>query len=109
MVGEVISKEKFKSIMEKLQGGQVWLEVNNNMFSVDIYYSNLEFLIFKNGCYQFQNNSDDEDELPNQPLSIKVNSIERIHRDEFAPMLNAEEIFITLFDGTEIFIECNAL
>ncbi len=104
----VISKEYFIDVMNNLQGECIWLKINTGTVNVDITYSKFEFLYFKQiGKYKFGSQDYDEENIVNQELIINENDIKEIHKDEFASTLNDEQFFITMVDGTEIFIQTN--
>jgi hypothetical protein len=86
----------------------VWLEVKTKTVSVDIFYNEFEFLAFNSGKYQFGHLSYEcEHELQYQNLLIKKSDILCIHRNPFATTVDAEEIILSMVDGTKIHVEYN--
>jgi len=97
---------QFEEIMEGLLGKPVWLEVKTETVIVNVLYDGFEFLSFVNGKYQFGfENYDEENEYKN--LLINQSDILDIHRNSFAPSMNAEQIVLSMIDFTEIFVEYN--
>jgi len=101
-----LTKLQFEEIMDELLGKPVWLEVRTDTVSVNVLYDGFEFLNFLNGKYQFGfENYDEEKEYKN--LLINQSDILDIHRNPFAPSMNAEQIVLSMIDFTEIFVEYN--
>ena len=101
-----LTKLQFEEIMGNLTDLPVWLEVRTDTVSKYTFYENFEFLSFVNGKYQFGFlNYNEEKEYEN--LLINQSDILCIHRNPFAPSMNAEQICVVMVDFTEIFVEYN--
>lgn len=105
---EQLTKNQFVEIMENLLEKPVWVTVKTKTVNVDVFYNEFEFISFNNGKYQFGHMVDEcEYELQYQNLLIKKSDILCIHRNPFAPTVNAEEIVLSMMDKTELRVEYN--
>jgi len=104
---ERITKDQFEEIMDKLEGQSVWLEIRTDTISASIFYEEFEFLNFTDGKYQFGHLVyDEEHEYDN--LRINQHEIVNIHRNPFAPTVNAEDIILEMNDDcTKLIVQYN--
>ena len=101
-----LTKLQFEEIMDELLGETVWLEVRTDTVSKHTFYENFEFLNFVNGKYQF-GFLEYQEENEYKCLMINQLDILDIHRNPIAPSMGAEQICLSMYDFTEIFVEYN--
>jgi hypothetical protein len=99
---------EFEGAMQQLCGKDVWVSIYTKVINTCVRYPEFEFIHFKNGKYKLGHKSTDEEhELGYEDIIIKKDGIVAIYKDEFAPTLDAEDITLTMCDGSNIFVRCN--